>query len=314
MAVGWPSFTQRFGFDVIHCHGTYPAGYIGARCAAVRDLPLVITSHGDDLAPLGLYDRKPQLRKRYRLALEQADAAVAISNFTADMFRDACANVRRIAPIPNGVDVAYYAATRPRPDGINASIRAKSYLLFLGRLDHRKGIDVLLEAMVRLRGKCNLDLVVAGRGPEAAALQTQAARLDLTRQVHFVGQAEGRKKLWLLQNCLCTIVPSRIWEAFGVVAIESLAAGRPVIASRLPGLADLIQHGRTGLLVPPESPKRLAEAICELVQNPERADNCGQAARRFARDFDWPNIAQRHLDLFSELIAIKRCPAEPHAA
>ena len=255
---------RAHGFDVIHCHGTYPAGYVGACCQAVRHLPLVITSHGDDLAPQGLYDRKPELRGRYRLALEQADAAVAISDYTAGMFREACPELRRIVPIPNGVEVEQFAAPVPRPANIAAAIRPKSYLLFLGRLDPRKGIDVLLEAMVLLRGQCDLDLVVAGRGPEGPALQALSARLGLSRQVHFVGQTAGRQKLWLLQNGLCMIVPSRTWEAFGVVVVESLAAGRPVIASQLPGLADLIQPGQTGLLVPPESPQRLAEAILEM--------------------------------------------------
>jgi len=66
MAIGWAKLHRAHGFDVIHCHGTYPAGYVGACCQAVRHLPLVITSHGDDLAPQGLYDRKPGLRGRYR--------------------------------------------------------------------------------------------------------------------------------------------------------------------------------------------------------------------------------------------------------
>ena len=108
------------------------------------------------------------------------------------------------------------------------------------------------------------------------------------------------------------IVPSRTWEAFGVVVVESLAAGRPVIASQLPGLADLIQPGQTGLLVPPESPQNLAHAIMEVALDPQRADAWGRAARRFVQPFDWRNIAQRHLDLFGELIAAKRSrAAEP---
>ena len=68
------------------------------------------------------------------------------------------------------------------------------------------------------------------------------------------------------------IVPSRIWEAFGVVVVESLAAGRPVIASQLPGLADLVRPGETGLLVPPESPQSLAQAILEMALDPQRAE------------------------------------------
>ena len=297
---------RSHGFDVVHCHGTYPAGYVGACCKAVHHLPLVITSHGDDMAPQGLYDRKPELRGRYRLALEQADAAVAISDYTAGMFRETCPQLRQIVPIPNGVEVEQFATRVPRPANLAAAIRPKSYLLFLGRLDPRKGIDVLLEAMVLLQGRCDLDLVVAGRGSAGPALEALAARLGLSRQVHFVGQTVGQQKLWLLQNSQCMIVPSRTWEAFGVVVVESLAAGRPVIASRLPGLADLIRPEQTGLLVPPESPQRLADAIREIARDPQRADAWGQAARRFVQPFDWRNVAQRHLDLFEDLI-MTRC-------
>ena len=299
---------RTYGFDVIHCHGTYPAGYVGACCKAVREIPLVITSHGDDLAPGGLYDRKPELRERYHEALQRADAAVAISNYTSGMLREACAKLRRIVLIPNGVEVEQFAAPAPRPANLAAPIRPKSYLLFLGRLDPRKGIDVLLQAIVLLRGQCDLNLVVAGRGPEGPVLEALAAQLGLAQQVHFIGQTVGRQKQWLLQNSLCMIVPSRSWEAFGVVVVESFAAGRPVIASQLPGLADLIKPGRTGLLVPPESPQKLAEAIRQTVLDPQRADDWGQAARQFVQAFDWRNLALRHLDLFAELMATKRAP------
>ena len=178
-------------------------------------------------------------------------------------------------------------------------------MLFLGRLERRKGVDVLLEAMTLLEGRCDLALVVAGQGPERPALEALAERLGLAERIHFVGQTAGREKTWLLQNGLCTIVPSRTWEAFGVVAIESFAAGRPVIASQLPGLADLVQPGCTGLLVAPESPRRLAEAIGQTALDPQRADDWGAAARRFVRPFDWRNIARRYLELFEGLKAAR---------
>ena len=212
-------------------------------------------------------------------------------------------------PIPNGVEVDLFATPVPRPANIAPAIQPKSYLLFLGRLDPRKGIDVLLEAMALLRGRCNLNLVVAGRGPAGPALEALSMRLGLSGQVHFVGQTVGQQKLWLLQNGLFMVVPSRSWEAFGVVVVESLAAGRPVIASQLPGVADLVQPGQTGLLVPPESPQKLAEAIQKIALDPQLADAWGRAASRFVQPFDWKIIAQRHLDLFDELIAIKRRPA-----
>ena len=104
------------GFDVVHCHGTYPAGYVGACCQAVRHLPLVITSHGDDLAPLGLYDRKPELRGRYRLALEQADAAVAISDYTAaDVSRTPVRSYGGSCRFPTALRSSNLPRRAPRP-------------------------------------------------------------------------------------------------------------------------------------------------------------------------------------------------------
>ena len=274
------------GFDVIHCHGTYPAGYVGACCKAVRHLPLVITSHGDDLAPLGLYDRKPKLRGRYRLALEQADAAVAISNYTAGMFREACPKLRRIVPIPNGVEVEQFAAPAPRP----ANLRR-----------HRSARSPICSSWAgSIRGKGSTCCWRRWPCCAANAISTWSWR-DADRKARpwkpwprgsvlpgrsiSSAKTAGRQKLWLLQNGLCTIVPSRTWEAFGVVVVESFAAGRPVIASQLPGLADLVQPGRTGLLVPPESPQRLAEAIRQMVADPQRADDWGHAARQFVQAF-----------------------------
>ena len=231
---------------------------------------------------------------------------MAISDYTAGMFREACPQLRRIVPIPNGVEVEQFAAPVPRPANVAASIRPKSYLLFLGRLDPRKGVDVLLEAMVLLRGQCNLDLVVAGRGPEGPALEALSARLGLARKsISSARRRAGR-------NCGCcktAFARSSLREPGRPLAswsVESLAAGRPVIASQLPGLADLIQPGRTGLLVPPESPQKLAEAIVQIALDPRRADDWGQTARRFVQAFDWRNIALRHIDLFEELIADKQ--------
>ena len=298
--------TRRF--DVIHCHGTYPAGYVGACCKAMYHLPLVITSHGDDLAPLGLYDRKPELRGRYHTALTRSDAAIAISDYTAQLFRRACPELRQIVDIPNGVDVQRYATAATRPSDLDRTIQPGQYLLFIGRLDVRKGVDVLLHAFAAAN-RCRLDLVVAGKGPESAALVSLANRLGLASRVHFVGTAEGNRKTWLLQNGLCTILSSRTWEAAPVVVMESFAAGRPVIATDVPGLRERVESGRTGLLVTPEDPRRLADAIVHMTSQRQQADAWGGAARRFALQFDWHDIALRHLELFGKLAAQYRARA-----
>jgi glycogen(starch) synthase len=105
-----------------------------------------------------------------------------------------------------------------------------------------------------------------------------------------------------LQNALFAAVPSRSWEAFGLVVVESYAAGLPVIATRMAGLEDLIQPHETGLLVAPESPHELAAAMRRLFQDPPAARRMGAQARRFAQGFDWRIVAKRHLALYEELL------------
>ena len=105
-------------------------------------------------------------------------------------------------------------------------------------------------------------------------------------------------------------MPSRLWEAFGLVVLESYAAGIPVIASRMPGLHDLIEPGRTGYLVSPESPAELAEKMQALFADDGEARRMGDYARRISQRYGWPVVAERHVQLYDRL----RRAREPMAA
>jgi len=133
--------------------------------------------------------------------------------------------------------------------------------------------------------------------------------LGLDQRVCFLGAVAGAAKTYLLQNALATVVPSRQWEAFPLVPLESFAAGRPVIGTQLPGLDEAIEPGRTGLLIPPESTTALEEALLAAARDVARMDALGAAARRVAQGYDWAEIARRHLELFAELAARKRLAA-----
>lgn len=294
---------RRERFDVVHCHSVYPTGYVAACCSSLAGVPVVITSHGGDMAPGSLYDRKPALRPRYSMALERADAAVAISRFTHDNYLAACPQLRHVESIPNGVDLQRFAAPAERPAGLDPAIRPGEYLLFLGRLERRKGVDVLLDAMAAAGIENEFRLVIAGIGPERYTLEAQAASLGLGERVSFIGQADGNAKTYLLQQSRCVLVPSRDWEAFPLVVLESYAAGRPVVGTRIPGLSEIVWPDRTGFLVPSESPRELAEALRRIVQMPNDVQRWGEAAREIARQYDWSVIAQRYLACFESCIA-----------
>jgi len=294
---------RQHHFDVVHCHSTYPNGYVAASCRALAEVPLVITSHGSDLDPLSLLMRKPQLRARYLLALERSDAVVAVSDCTAERFRQVCPGVRRIERIPNGVDLARFAAAVPRPAEFDPAVRPGEYLLLMGRLEPRKGVDLLLDAFALVAEGNDVDLVIAGEGSALGALREQAAGLGLGNRVRFVGRVEDDTKTWLLAHARCSVIPSRISEAFPLALLESCASGRPVIGTRIPGLAELIAPQQTGLLVPPDSAEELAHALGTAIREPQQMDALGRQARRIAQAFDWSHIARRHVELFADLIS-----------
>jgi len=295
----------QYRFDVLHCHNVYPAGYIAARWARWARVPLVITSHNGDIFPSSPMLRKPGVPRRVAYVLGRADRVVAISPSMARRLRELCAGPCRIQRIANGVELACLARRVERPVGLPPGIQPQRYFLSLGRLVHQKGVDLLLRAFAAVCARNDLRLVIAGRGPCEQALRAQAASLELAERVHFVGWAEGTTKVYLLQNAISTVMPSRETEGLPLALLESYAAGTPVIGTRIPGLEEVIEPNQTGLLVPPESALDLAEATTVLARDPSKARCLGGGAQRAAQDYDWSRIADRHLELYQTLIAAR---------
>lgn len=289
-------------FDILHCHGVYPPGFLAALCREQLPSPIVVTSHEGGLSDGNVRLAKPLLHRRYVEALSHADALVAVSQMVEDDYRRLCPGADLIRQIPNGVDLEGRGEPTRRPVNLGADIVPRQYFLFLGRLTRRKGVDWLLRAYAQLPSDQRKTLVVAGEGSEAGSLQALARRLLLQDSVSFVGWADGARKKYLLQNALCVVVPSRLPEAFGLVVLESYAAGRPVIVSRVPGLEELVTAGESGLIVPPDLESALAQALALVAANPGWADIMGDRAREKARGYGWAEVAARHLDLYAELM------------
>ncbi len=296
---------QKFPFEVLHCHSVHPCGYLGALCQDRLHTALVLTSHGGDIREGGARISKLGARSRALTALRRADAVVSISNFTTQTLRRLEPSIKTIVEIPNGVDLSPFddlsvQLHSTRPPEFDPRMRAGRYVLFLGRLHRRKGVDLLLEAWAASLAKTDagLMLAIAGEGGERDALANQAGRLGILQNVCFLGRVAGPNKIWLLQNARCVCMPSRDWEAFPLVIMEAFAAGKPVIGTRIRGLEDLIAHGRTGWLVPPESPVELAAALHEMSVDHLALQNYGANARRTALDHGWPSIAARHIALY----------------
>lgn len=293
-------------FDVLHCQGIYPPGYLAALCKDRLNVPIVITSQGGDVNPTNVRLAKPVVKARQIKALAAADALVSISEFTRTGFLRLCPTVQRIVDIPNGVDLRPFREQAPVPANLDPAIRPGEYALFLGRLKHRKGVDVLLEGLAQ--HPADFMVAIAGDGDDRPALEAQAQRLNLTHRVKFLGNQFGAAKVYLLQNARLVVMPTRSWEGLPLVACEAFGAGAPVLGTTVPGVTDIVTAGKTGWLVAPESADELGRTINSAMSNRAQCEEYGRHARVAAENYAWPVIVRQHLDLYESLLS-KRAAA-----
>lgn len=289
-------------FELLHCHGIYPPGYIAALCRTAMPVPIVVTNHEGGLDEQNVRLAKPQIRNRYVDALTRADVLVALNQSAEAEYRRLCPTPPSIVRIPNGVDVKRWSMPQNRPADLDDNVRAGNYVLYLGRLRRRKGVDCLLTAFAQLAKVGTWQLIVAGEGDDGPALRAQASDLGLADQCRFVGWVDDAAKAYLLQNALFTVIPSRLAEAFGLVALESYAAGRPIAASAVCGLKELVADGKTGVLFQPDSVPALVNALKNMLADPSGLQRMGAQARLWVKNFDWISVARRHLELYRALL------------
>jgi glycosyltransferase involved in cell wall biosynthesis len=178
-------------------------------------------------------------------------------------------------------------------------------LLVLASLIRRKGIDVLLDALASERNP-GIVLWIAGEGPERAALEAQAERLGLAARARFLGRREDAADL--LAACDVYVLPSRR-EGLGVSALEAMAARRPVIATRVGGLADAVADERTGILVPPEDAAELARAIARVAADPALRLRLGEAGpARLGEGFLASQMVGAYEKLYRTVLEERRRP------
>jgi glycosyltransferase involved in cell wall biosynthesis len=240
--------------------------------AARTGKPFAVTLHGTDVE---LAQRVPRLA---RMVFARAAAVVAVSNAIADVARSLGA--REVDVIPNGVDVPPAGGTEVEPP----------YVLYAGRLSKEKGVLELVDAA---RG---LPLVVVGDGP---------VRRYVPQARGFAPRAE---LLRLLDEAAVVACPSRR-EGFGMTCLEAMAHGKPVVATAVGGLLDLVVDGETGLLVPARDSRALRGAIERLLTDADLRRQLGEAARERAHEFEWSRVVPRLLALYERVLGAASVPS-----
>ena len=247
-------------------------------------------------------------RRAIRWAYRRADMVVALSTGVGrELVEDYGLDPAKVVTIPNPIDVGQWRAgadaARSRRPPWGEWAQGAPVLIGVGRLSRQKGFDLLLQALARLDASA-ARLVLLGEGPERGVLERLAAELGLSQRVLMPGFVDD-PVAWLAHADL--FVLSSRWEGFGHAIVEAMACGTPVVSTDCPyGPADILQNGETALLVPPENPALLAQAIDRMVEDRELSDRLALAASATAERFSSVRIARLYADLLVEAAAPSR--------
>lgn len=295
--------------DLIHAH-SHRYGHILESAAEARKLgvPWVATAHYHParLDQSGLH--RSLLRVQDLLfgatAYRHADAVIAITEQERRLLAD-FVPLERIRVIPHGIDLALWNdPEKDRKALAGLPGLPERYLLYTGRIAQNKGLTLLLDALAGVPSSERVPLVIMGRDwgmrPE---LELRARRLGIERDIVWFGYVEdpGAYRA-VFRGAALFAFPSE-WEAFGLVLLEAMAAGVPIVATAVGGVPEVLDHGRAGQLVPYGDAAALAEGIRNLLGSPQKAAELAAAGRRWVESYSWDRVIEDHLALYRELAA-----------
>ena len=299
---------QGLSYDLVHSH-YWLSGWVGQALKARWNVPHVIMFHtlGEAKNRAHLSEREPDDRiAGERLVAQGADRIICASEGERRVLIDHYGvSPARAVQVPCGVDTGHF---RPMPRArVRRSLGLPEdglVLLYVGRIEPLKGIDILLRAAAETEGRFRL-LVVGGDGKDArrkAELRQLADELGISDRVLF-RDAVPHERLPLYYNAADVCVVPSYYESFGLVALEAMACGVPVVASRVGGLLETVQDGRTGYLVPWRCPEPFAERLELLLDNEPLRRSLGRLARSAVERFRWAEVATRVEEVYHELVS-----------
>ncbi|HEY44198.1 MAG TPA: glycosyltransferase family 1 protein [Anaerolineae bacterium] len=316
--------SKELEYDLVHCH-YWLSGLAGLALREAWNLPFIQMFHTlaimKDRVARNVEDEPSDLRLESEARLLRlADRVVAATPAEVAqiqwLYRE---DTHRVVVIPPGVDTSRFY---PIPDD-----EAKEYigvpchdrmLLFVGRIEPLKGIDTLIEAVGILHKEKVLErhpfcLAVIGGDPEASREQMSAEmeRLHSMRKslgildlITFLGKRDQDTLPYYYSAAEVVVVPSH-YESFGLVALEAMACGTPVVASETGGLAFLVKDGETGFHVPAANPEALAEKLRLIIQDDDLRAHLGQQAAEYAQGYSWSRVIEQVIDLYRSLVGRK---------
>jgi len=285
---------EKIDSDIVHCHTWYTA-YAGYAAKMMYKKKLIITAHSlepsrpwkaEQLGKTG-YEMSTMLE---RTGYEAADMVIAVSKeMKQDVSKFYGVKKSRIAVIPNGIDLEKYKAEANPGD----------YVLFVGRLSKQKGIMTLVDAAKDVKGNI---LLLTGQSDTKELELELKAKLRKLKNVKWINRMVSEEQLiGYYKNAAVFCCPS-VYEPFGIINLEAMALKKPVVASAVGGIKDVVTK-KTGILLKPNNPKVLAKALNYLLDNPEARLRMGEEGRkRVEEHYSWKNVAEQTLRAYRKCL------------
>ncbi len=290
--------------DLIHAHWMVPSGLVGAFCKRILHKPLVISVHAGDIFPL----KSRYLKFAGKVALGSCDACTCNSSFTRDAVQSIAHIDARTQIIPMGVDLEIFAPPNGERQTDRQSQGSHATILSVGRLVEKKGTRYLLEAMPLVKKEVpHARLVIVGDGPEKGRMKELTGKLGLDDYVIFTGPVANSELPDLYRDADVFVLPSVVdsagdTEGLGVVLLEAMACGTPVIGSNVGGIPDIIDSGQNGFLVEQRNPQELASGIIELLSDRELSHRFSKNGIETVKGrFSWDRVAEDFLKVYQQV-------------
>jgi len=277
-------------FDVVHAHEPLmPA--LPPTILRYSEALNIGTFHAHRGSYYGYFYGRPVLKRVFANLDGRIAVSRAAKKFVQQYFQ------ARYTIIPNGVDFDRFAAAEPLPELMDG----RPNILFVGRPEKRKGLGYLIRAYPAIKNAFpEARIVVAGAGDWERDRYQGYAQAHGLRDIIFLGWQPDDTLPSLYKSATVFCSPAIGGESFGIVLLEAMAAGIPVVASDIEGYRDVVSPGKQGLLVPPRNEKALADALCELLQDGGLREEMTTAGQAWALHFAWPRVAQRVLHFYEE--------------
>ena len=306
LSIGLAMARDEVDADVVHAH-TWYADMGALWISTLYRIPLVVTLHS--MEPLRPW-KADQLGSGYlvsswieKTAVESAHRVIAVSHkMREDILEYFKADPARVVVIHNGIDPDQFRRTTDRDALDRLGVRAP-YVLFVGRITDQKGIFHLLEAARAL--PAGVQVVLCASAPDTPEIEERLRRAVAGQpNVKWINEMVPVPVVTQLYSHAAVFCCPSVYEPFGLINLEAMACETPVVASGVGGILEVVEDGKTGLLVPPAQPAALAEALTRVLGNPDRARDMGKAGRRRVEEkFAWASVAERTQQVYADAIA-----------